>query len=57
VFVAVLDEQPALFLAANSRELFRPDQREAPAQLLTAEYHVDLAAGKLLGGGMSSPDW
>src|SRR5258708_14806663 len=48
MLVAVLDEQPALLLAGMIRTFSCLDQREAPAQLLALEHHVDLAASELL---------
>src|ERR1700704_137305 len=48
MLVAVLDEQPALLLARMIRTFSCLDQREAPAQLLALEHHVDLAASELL---------
>src|SRR5258708_35142036 len=48
MLVAVLDEQPALLLAGMIRTFSCLDQREAPAQLLALEHHVDLATSELL---------
>src|SRR6266478_661433 len=48
VFIAVLDEQPALPIARPSQPPSGLDHGKASAQLFALERHVDFASGKLL---------